>query len=162
MTVSQVNSSELTANFTSLNLAVNKLLEAQEKAWGYFQVKKEGEFYTLSIPFLPCLRLYQNTTSHIYKGYWSNPYAEVPDLKDKSQQPQIYIKKKTKQVYDPKQPRLKKKQKTIDVIYQYSDRQEILVVTKIVANAIRDKIEQSIIDVPQNEMMPLVLVTEEI
>ena len=162
MTITISNPGEKLTNLISLNLAIDKLLEKCEKEWGYFQVKKEAEFYSLHIPFLPCLRLYQNTTSHIYKGYWSNPHAEVPDLKDKAQQPQIYIKKKTKQVYAPQQPRLKKKQKIYEVIYQYNAHQEILVISKLVAHAIRDKIAQAVVDFPQSEIMPLVLVTEEI
>lgn len=158
---SKIKSNDLTANFPSLNLAINKLIEKQVKEWGYFQVKKEAEFYSLHLPFLPCLRLYQNTTSNIYKAYWSNPQEAVPDLKDKAQQPQIYIKKKTKQVYVPHQPRLQKKQKTYEVIYRYDSRKEILVISKVVANAIRDKIEQNVSNFPQSEIMPLVLVTEE-
>ena len=59
MTTSRTNSSNLTNNFTSLNLAIGKLIDKQEKDWGYFQVKKEEEFYSLHLPFLPCLRLYQ-------------------------------------------------------------------------------------------------------
>ena len=162
MTISRTNSSNLTTNFTSLNSAISKLIDKQEKDWGYFQVKKEKEFYSLHIPFLPCLRLYQNTTTNIYKAYWSNSKDSVPDLKDKTQPPQIYIKKKTKKVYAPQQPRLQKKQKIYEVIYQYDSRTEINRISKIVANAIRDKIEQDVSNFPQDEIMPLVLVTEEI
>ena len=162
MTISKINSSDLTNNFTSLNSAISKLIDKQEKDWGYFQVKKEEEFYSLHIPFLPCLRLYQNTTSNIYKAYWSNPKEQVPDLKDKSKLPQIYIKKKTKKVYDPQQPRLQKKQKTYEVIYRYDSRTEIHQISKIVANAIRDRIEQDVSNFPQDEIMPLVMVREEI
>lgn len=162
MTITITNPNGLTSNFASLSLALDKLLDKQEKEWGYFQVKKEAEFYSLHIPYLPCLRLYQNTTSNIYKAYWTNPHEEVPDLKDKAQQPHIYIKKKTKQVYAPQQPRLKKRQKTYEIIYRYDSRKEILVISKALANAIRDKIEQDVADFPQSEMMPLVLVTEEV
>ena len=162
MTISKINSSDLTNNFTSLNSAISKLIDKQEKDWGYFQVIKEEEFYSLHIPFLPCLRLYQNTTSNIYKAYWSNPKEPVPDLKDKSKLPQIYIKKKTKKVYDPQQPRLQKKQKTYEVIYRYDSRTEIHQISKIVANAIRDRIERDVSNFSQDEMMPLVMVREEI
>ena len=162
MTISKTNSNDLVTNFTSLNSAISKLIDKQEKDWGYFQVKKEEEFYSLYIPFLPCLRLYQNTTSNIYKAYWSNPKEPVPDLKDRTKLPQIYIKKKTKKVYDPKQPRLQKKQKTYEVVYQYDSRKEIHLISKIVADAIRDKVEQGVSSVPQNEIMPLVMVKEEI
>ncbi|MDJ0690601.1 MAG: hypothetical protein QNJ41_19090 [Xenococcaceae cyanobacterium MO_188.B32] len=162
MIASRTSSSNLTNNFTSLNLAISKLIDKQEKDWGYFQVKKEEEFYSLHLPFLPCLRLYQNTASNIYKAYWSNPKDSVPDLKDKTKSPQIYIKKKTQKVYAPQQPRLQKKQKTYEVIYQYDSRTEIHLISKIVANAIRDKIEQSVSNVSQDEIMPLVMVREEI
>ena len=162
MTISITNSSDLITNFTSLNSAIGKLIDKQEKDWGYFQVIKEEEFYSLHIPFLPCLRLYQNTTSNIYKAYWSNPKESVPDLKDRSKPPQIYIKKKTKKVYDPQQPRLQKKQKIYEIIYQYDSRREIHLISKIVANAIRDKVEQNVSNAPQDEIMPLVMVKEEI
>ena len=160
MTISRSNLNNLTNNFTALNSAVSKLIDRQEKDWGYFQVKKEEEFYSLHMPFLPCLRLYQNTISNTYKAYWTNPKESVPDLKSKNNSPQIYIKKKTKKVYDPKQPRLQKKQKVFEVIYQYDSRKEINFMTKVIANAIRDKIEQNVVNVPKDEIIPLVLVTE--
>ena len=162
MTISITNSSPSTTNFTSLNSAISKLINKQEKNWGYFQVKKEENFFSLHIPFLPCLRLYHNQTSNIYKAYWSNPKESVPDLNNKAQPPKIYIKKKQKKVYDPQQPRLAKKQKIYEVIYQYDSRTEINLISKIVANAIRDQIEQDVSDFPQDEIMPLVIVREEI
>lgn len=162
MAISRITSNNITTNFTTLNSAISKLIDRQEKDWGYFQVKKEENFYSLHMPFLPCLRLYQNTTSNIYKAYWSNPKESVPDLKDKAQSPQIYIKKKTKKVYDPKQPRLQKKQRIFEVIYQYDSRTEIHLISKVFANAIRNKIEQDVANFPKDEIMPLVMVTEEI
>ena len=162
MTISRTNSSNLSTNFASLNSAISKLIDKQEKDWGYFQVKKEAEFYSLHVPFLPCLRLYQNTASNIYKAYWSNAKEPVPDLKDRTKSPQIYIKKKTKKVYAPQQPRLQKKQKTYEVIYQYDSRQEIHLISKVVANAIREKIEENVSNFLQDEIMPLVMVREEI
>lgn len=162
MAIPIIDSSKLTTNFTSLNLAISRLIDKQEKDWGYFQVKKEEDFYSLHMPFLPCLRLYQNTNANVYKGYWCNPKELVPDLKDKKQAPQIYIKKRTKKVYDPKQPRLQKKQRIFEVIYQYDSRTEIHLMSKVVANAIRDRIEQDVDNFPQDEIMPLVMVTEDI
>ena len=162
MTISRITANNLTSNFTTLNLAISRLIDRQEKDWGYFQVKKEENFYSLHIPFLPCLRLYQNTNSNIYKAYWSNPKESVPDLKDKTQLPQIYIKKKTKKVYDPKQPRLQKKQRIFEVIHRHDSRTEIQMISKVVANVIRDDIEQNVADFSQDEIMPLVMVTEEI
>lgn len=162
MAISRITANNLTTNFTILNSAISRLIDRQEKDWGYFQVRKEENFYSLHMPFLPCLRIYQNTTSNIYKAYWSNPKESVPDLKDKTQSPQIHIKKKTKKVYDPKQPRLQKKQRIFEVIHRYDSRKEINLISKIVADAIRNKIEQDIANFPEDEIMPLVMVTEEI
>ena len=89
---------DLVARYTSLSLAITKLLEKQEKKWGCFQVKKEGDFYSLYIPTLPNFKLYQNTKSIIYRGYWRQN-KEVPKPTDtKSFPPDLWIKKKQKKV----------------------------------------------------------------
>ena len=162
MTISQTNSNNLIVNFPSLNLAISRLIDKQEKDWGYFQVKKEDEFFSLYIPFLPCLRLHHNLVSNIYKAYWSNPKEPLPDLTNKTQTPKIFIKKKTKKVYAPQQPRLQKKQRTYEVVYEYDSRTEIHLISKAVANAIRNRIEENVSDFPEDEIMPLVIITEKI
>jgi hypothetical protein len=54
--------------FPSLSTALVRLLEGQEKSWGYFQVIKDKEFYQLEVPFLGIMRLYQNENQNIYKN----------------------------------------------------------------------------------------------
>ena len=89
---------DLVNQYTSLSLAINKLLERQEKNWGCFQVQKEGDFYSLYIPALPSFKLYQNTKSIIYRGYWRRN-KELPKATDtKSFPPDLWIKKKQKKV----------------------------------------------------------------
>jgi hypothetical protein len=145
-------SKELINQFPSLSLAIAKLFERQEKDWGHFQVKKEEDgLYRLYISSFPSLKFYQNPDNHIYKAFWAD-----------NKEPSVYIKKKQRKVYDPDTPRLEKKQRIYEVIYQYDSRTEIHLVNKILATFIRDQIEQKVIYIPQEEVMPLVLITEEI
>jgi hypothetical protein len=83
--------------YTSLSLAIDKLFERQEKDWGCFQVKKEGEFYSLFVPALPSFKFYQNPKSLIYRGYWQE--RELPNPTDtKRFPPDLWIKKKSQKV----------------------------------------------------------------
>lgn len=145
----------------SLALAIDTLLNRNEKTWGCFQVKKEADFYSLYIPALFCLKLYKSPKSQNYKGYWRNPNQDtLPDIKDKNDKPDIYLRNKTKQVSDIKKPRLIKKQRVIEIKYLYNSCPEIRYLNQIITNKIRDRIMENISFVPGEEIMPLVLVTE--
>lgn len=172
----QTKTSELINNLPGLLLAINKMLAQQEKDFGCFQVKKESDFYSLYIPSFPSFKLYQNSRNHVYKGYWQTSDI-LPDIKDRSNKPQIHIKKKQKQVTDSKNIRLVqgtpplkggacldfvKKQRIYEVMYQYDPSPEIRLVNQIIATCLKEKIVASISSVPANEIMPLVLITEDI
>ncbi|MDJ0533882.1 MAG: hypothetical protein QNJ70_15565 [Xenococcaceae cyanobacterium MO_207.B15] len=152
---------ELIRNLPGLVLAINKMLDKQEKDYGCFQIKKEEDFCSLYIPSFPSFKLYQNPRSHVYKGYWQTSDI-LPDIKDRNKKPQIYIKKKQKQVTNPKNIRLVKKQPIYEVIYKYDPTPEIRLVNRLIATCLKEKIEASISSVPENEIMPLVLITEDI
>jgi len=147
------------SEFTCLSLAINKLFDKQEKDWGYFRIKKEEDFYSLYLPFLPSLKLYQKPNYQIYKLYWRN---YIPELNDRAEKPNIYVRKKSKNVYDKKNPKLAQKQRIYEIIYQYDSFAEINILNKILTELIREKILASLSEIPQNEMMPLVLITEEV
>ncbi len=51
----QTQTKELINNLPGLVFAINKMLDKQEKNFGYFQVKKESDFCSLYIPSLPSL-----------------------------------------------------------------------------------------------------------
>ena len=157
----QTKTSELINNLPGLLLAINKMLDQQEKDFGCFQVKKESDFYSLYIPSFPSFKLYQNSRNHVYKGYWQTSDI-LPDIKDRSNKPQIHIKKKQKQVTDSKNIRLVKKQRIYEVMYQYDPSPEIRLVNQIIATCLKEKIVASISSVPANEIVPLVLITEDI
>ncbi|MBE9169659.1 hypothetical protein IQ238_19740 [Pleurocapsales cyanobacterium LEGE 06147] len=149
--VSIRSSTNFVDRFPSLSLAIAKLFDKQEKDWGYFQVKKEEDrLYYLYIPSLPGLKFYQNPDKHIYRAFWGD-----------NKNPAVSVKKKQRKVYHPDKPRLEKKQRIYEVVYQYDSRTEIHAIAKILADLIRDKIKESISFVPEDEVMPLVIVTEE-
>lgn len=156
----QTKTSELINNLPGLTLAINKMLDKQEKDFGYFQVKKVEDFYFLQIPSFPNFKLYQNFRSHVYKGYWQISDI-LPDIKDRSTKAQIYLKKKQKQVTALKNPKLVKKQRIYELVYQYNPSPEIRLVNQLIVACLKEKITMNISDIPNNEMMPLVLATEE-
>lgn len=156
MVVSSLNLQE--PELTCLSLAINKLFDKQEKDWGYFRIKKEEDFYSLYLPYLPSLKLHQKPNYQIYKLYWR---SYVPELNDKSEKPNIYVRKKSKNVYDKKNPKLAKKQRIYEILYQYDSRAEINFINKILTELIREKIIASLSEIPENEMMPLVLIAQE-
>ena len=188
----QEKTRDLVARYTSLSLAISKLLERQEKNWGCFQVEKEGDFYSLYIPTLPSFKLYQNTKSIIYRGYWRQN-KELPKPTDtKSFPPDLWIKKKQKKVavsknivgktqnkQNNKNEKLSvidesgtfsrknkrstskdviKKQRIYEIVYRYNPNPEIRVVNQLIAEFLQEKINTSIVTVPENEIFPLVLV----
>jgi hypothetical protein len=145
------SSTNFVDQFPSLSLAIAKLFDKQEKDWGYFQVKKEEDrLYYLYIPSLPSLKFYQNPDKQIYRAFWGD-----------NKNPAVSVKKKQRKFYDPDNPRLEKKQRIYEVVYQYDSRTEIHAIAKILADVIRDKIKESISFVSEDEVMPLVIVTEE-
>jgi hypothetical protein len=88
---------DIIPEYTSLSLAIDKLFERQEKDWGCFQVKKEGEFSSLFVPALPSFKFYQNPKSLIYRGYWRE--RGLPNPTDtKRFPPDLWIKKKNQKV----------------------------------------------------------------
>ena len=212
----QTQTKELINNLPGLVLAIQKMLDKQEKNFGYFQVKKESDFCSLYIPSLPSFKLYQNSRTHVYKGYWQTSDI-LPDIKYRKYKPHINVKKKqtsvkVKQqgltesqniklvpkqqlskitnskpiivvkkqqqviksqpskstekqqqlaVAESKTVTLVKKQRLYEVVYQYHLNPEIRLINQIIATCLKEKIETSISSVPENEIMPLVSITED-
>lgn len=182
----QEKTRDIVAEYTSLSLAISKLLEKQEKGWGCFQVNKEGEFSCLSVPALPSFKLYQNTKSIIYRGYWRG--LEIPNPTDtKSFPPDLWIKKKNKKVtlrqsgsrekveenklqlidrsqFDSPAYKAKnlvnvdKKQRIYEIVYRYNPSVEIRVINQLIADFLKEKIKANIVSVPDDEIFPLVIV----
>ncbi len=162
----QANFSEL----TSLSLALNCLLNKTEKSWGYFQVQKEEDFYSLVIPSLPSFKLYTNPKSIGYKGYWREGQEQfLPNIKDKNEKPDLYTRRKTKQVEvahksqkssGTPQSKIFKKQVTFEVNYRYHHCPEVRHLNKIIAQFISDRIAADVTFSPTEEIMPLVLILE--
>lgn len=175
---------ELINNLPGLLLAIQKMLNKQEKDFGCFQVKKESDFYSLYIPCFPSFKLYQNPRTYIYRGYWQTSDI-LPDIKDRTNKPQIYLKKKQisidkyqQQITDNQNIRLinqqqepattniktiklAKKQRIYEVMYKYNPNPEIRLINQVIATCLKEKIEASISSVPENEIMPLVLISED-
>ena len=157
-----LNHSAAIADLPSLELTLDILLNRQEKDWGCFQVVKEGEFYTLHIPTLDSFKLYKNPKSENYKGYWRNPYLEIlPDVKSRSEKPDIFLRNRTKQVAEKKKNQtVYKKQRIIDVKYRYNSCPEIYRLNQMIAQLLRDRLTSIQTFDPGTEIMPLVLATE--
>lgn len=155
---------------TSLTLTLDLLLNKNEKNWGYFQVHKEGDFYSLVIPSLPSFKLYANPKSIGYKGYWrEHQDTELPNLKDKEEKPDLYTRRKSKQVEispgskkssSTLQSKILKRQVTFEINYRYHHCPEVRHLNKIIANLMRDRIADNVTFSPAEEIMPLVLITE--
>ena len=146
----------------SLELTLDILLNRQEKDWGYFQVKKEGEFYTLYIPTLSSFKLYKNPKSENFKGYWRNPHQEVlPDVKSRQEKPDVFLRNRSKQVEDKKKRQtLLKKQRIIDVKYRFNSCSEMYRINQMIAKLIRERLKSNITFDPATEIEPLILATE--
>lgn len=151
-------------NLPSLELALNILLNRQEKDWGCFKVFKQGEFYALYIPTVDSFKLYKNPKSENYRGYWRNPLSEnLPDPKNRDEKPDVFLRNRSKQVEDTKKnaslSRLKK-QRIIDVKYRYNPCPEMYRLNQMIAKLICDRIASNVTFNPATEIMPLVLATE--
>ncbi len=157
--IHQDKTQNLVTEYTSLCLAIDKLLDKQTKSWGCFQVKKEADFYSLMIPSLPSFKLYQNQKTIIYRGYWRRD-QELPIASDtKSFPPSLWVKKKQKKVAPLKKTEAAKKQRIYEITYNYESSSEMMVVNQLIAEFIRSKIIKNIVAVPDNEIFPLVLIT---
>lgn len=150
------------ADLPSLELALDILLNRQEKDWGYFQVKKEGEFYSLYIPTLSSFKLYKNPKSENFRGYWRNPYQEVlPDVKNRQEKPDVFLRNRSKQVEEKKKNQtLRKKQRIINVKYRFNSCPEMYRLNQMIAKLIRDRLASNMTFDPATEIEPLILATE--
>ena len=152
------------ANLPSLELALNILINRQEKDWGYFQVVKEEDFYALYIPSLDSFKLYKNPKSENYKGYWRNNLSEaLPDVKNRQEKPDVFLRNRSKQVEEKKKNSrlaVRKKQRIIDVKYRYNSCPEMYRLNQIIAKLIRDRLASNATFDPGTEIEPLVLATE--
>ncbi len=160
---SQPNYPTSTADLPSLELALDILLNRQQKDWGYFQVIKEAEFYALYIPTLDSFKLYKNPKSENYKGYWRNSLSEtLPDLKSRDEKPDIFLRNRSQQIEEKKknQTIICKKQRIIDVKYRYNPCPEMYRLNQMIAKLIRDRIASNVTFTPGAEIMPLVVATE--
>ncbi len=161
---SQSTSPPSITELPSLKLTLDILLNRQEKDWGCFQVVKEEEFYTLYIPTLGSFKLYKNPKSENYKGYWRDYRSNIlPDIKNSAEKPDIFLRNRSKQVEEKKknsQLTIRKKQRIIDVKYNYNPCPEIYRLNQMIAQLICDRIASNITFSPAEEIMPLVLASE--
>ena len=151
-------------NLPSLELALNILINRQEKDWGCFQVVKEEDFYALYIPTLDSFKLYKNPKSENYRGYWRNPLAEtLPDVKNREEKPDVFLRNRSKQVEEKKKNTrlaVRRKQRIIDVKYRYNPCPEMYRLNQMIAKLIRDRLIGNATFDPGTEIEPLVLATE--
>ena len=143
-----------------LQAALEQLLNKQEKNWGYFQVKKENDdFYRLHLPYYTSLWFYQNEKNSIYEAYWQNTMP-VRD-RTRTAKAAVFVRKKTKKVYFPKEGR-EKKQRIFVIVRRYDSRNEVQLINEMLASSIQNKIQQSVINVSQDEIVPQIMIAEEV
>jgi hypothetical protein len=155
--------------FPSLSTALVRLLEGQEKSWGYFQVVKDKEFYQLEVPCLGIMRLYRNENQNIYRVYWHDlkEYKVFwQDLERKDYQNETYREKAKRDLaifIRKKQRKVGVKiQKQYEIVYKYSAIEGILTINKIFASLISDRIREYLTTHPTpGETAPLVTVTQD-
>lgn len=152
------------ADLPSLELALNIMLDRQEKDWGCFQVVKEEDFYALYIPTMDSFKLFKNPKSENYRGYWRNYLSEIlPDVKNRDEKPDVFLRNRSKQINEKKKNSnlsVRKKQRIIDVKYRYNPCSEMYRLNQMIAKLIRDRIASNVTFDPVTEIMPLVLATE--
>lgn len=182
----QERTKDIVAEYTSLSMTISRLIEGKEKSWGCFQVKEEGDFYSLYIPALPSFKLYQNPKSIIYRGYWRQSHDLPKPTDTKSFPPDLWIKKKQKKVSISNKKGLKasktadksliyqfesteekkpqksyntiKKQRIYEIVYRYHPAVEVRVINQLVASFIKEQITASIVSVPEEEIFPLIVI----
>jgi len=143
-----------------LQAALEQLLNKQEKTWGYFQVKKEKDnFYRLHLPYYTSLWLYQNEKNSIYEAYWQNTMP-VRD-RTSTTKAAVFVRKKTKKVYFPKEG-WEKKQRIFVIVCRSDSRNEVQLINTMLANSIQDKIQQIVINVSHEEIVPQTMIAEEV
>lgn len=132
-----------------LKLAINRAIARQEKHWGYFQVHRlDDGSMSLDIPSLPRIRCIANLDRDIYKLYWG-----------RAEKPAVYSRKKKKSITDPKS-RQTQVQRVYEVMYQLDGRASVRQINRIMAQTIRDRIVDHATAQADNELEPLVLMTE--
>ncbi len=147
-------------HFPLLQAALEQLLNKQEKTWGYFQVKKENDnFSCLHVPYYTSLWLYQNEKNSIYEAYWQN----IMPVRDRTSTTKaaIFVRKKTKKVYFPKEG-WEKKQRIFVIVRRYNSRNEVQLMNQMLAKSIQDKIQQNVINVSHDEIVPQTMIAEEV
>ncbi|MCC5898043.1 MAG: hypothetical protein JJU32_09020 [Phormidium sp. BM_Day4_Bin.17] len=132
-----------------LKLAINRAIARQEKHWGYFQVHRlDDGSMSLDIPSLPRIRCIANLDRDIYKLYWG-----------RAEKPAVYSRKKKKSITDPTS-RQTQVQRVYEVMYQLDGRASVRQINRIMAQTIRDRIVDHATAQADNELEPLVLMTE--
>ncbi|MDC0834078.1 hypothetical protein POG22_13840 [Geitlerinema sp. CS-897] len=132
-----------------LKLALSRALNREEKNWGYFKTVRgsDGNFH-LDIPSLPSLKFVQNPDRYIYKLYWG-----------RAEKPSVYTRKKKKTVTHPK-TRQDKIQRTYEVLFLPDGRSSVRTINRLLATEIRDRIAAHVSAQSDDELEPLVLLTE--
>lgn len=156
--------SNLSDRMISLSIALEMLLNEQEKSWGYFQIEKKNNDYQLNVPLFPKLRLYKDESKHIYKAYWlkgDNLQAEkISEVKMGNIA--VYTRKKQRKVYLKEQYRIEKMQRIHEIVINHDSDLGFSVINKVLANLIKTRIEASIsLYVLPDEVMAKAIVMEE-
>ncbi|MCU0566228.1 MAG: hypothetical protein MUF49_06485 [Oculatellaceae cyanobacterium Prado106] len=156
-----------------LTLALTKLVDQQEKTWGYFQVvKNSDDEFQLVIPGFPKLSLQRGSDRYSYKATWSDKKEAV-----------VYVRRKTKEITSSKITAVKKtekltpkssakavklspnksevpKQRIYEVFYRLDGRPGFRLIQQQLAIEIRDRLQAQATSDDRDEMPPLVLLSQ--
>lgn len=138
-------------NFHLLPSAIAKLLDRQEKLWGYFQVEKmEEDLYQLNIPYFPVLKIHSSLDGYTYKAWWVNQIDQAA----------VYVRKRQEKIRISSDTELERKRKVYEVVYKSDGRAGFYTINHILAtfisDRIKDKIKQDMKSVDGDEVAAIV------
>jgi hypothetical protein len=135
--------------FPQLKLAIELALNAKEKTWGYFRVRRIGGIYHLDIPHMELLRVQNTSDKQGFKAFWGNAHK-----------PTITTRKRRKVITDRKTNR-ELVQRTYEVLYQVDSRSAFRQANYLIATIIRDQLRATLSAADEDELEPLVLLLEQ-
>ncbi|TAF51202.1 MAG: hypothetical protein EAZ61_11185 [Oscillatoriales cyanobacterium] len=133
--------------FPQLKLAIELALNAKEKNWGYFRVRRIDGVYHLDIPYMELLRVQNTSDKQGFKAFWGNAHK-----------PTITTRKRRKVITDRKTNR-DLVQRTYEVLYH--SRSAFRQANYLIATTIRDQLRATLTAADENELEPLVLLLEQ-
>jgi len=145
-----IESIEHENQFALLKLALATAMDAKEKHWGYFHIRRQETNYFIEIPYMETLRLQKTSDRQGFKAYWGNAHK-----------PAVTTRKRRKTIIN-RQRQEEKTQRIYEVLYQLDSRSGFRQANLLIAIAIRDRLRATISAESEDELEPLILLSEQV